>query len=93
VAAPVRSRHYIVPAVAIAALLVGHYQIPLPVVLSDSHGNITHFELVTVPLTARDGAEATANVNGAGGAAIRAPIARGLASATERFLNHVFNTV
>ena len=38
----------------IAGLEVGHYRIPLPVVLSDStHGEITHFELVTVRLAGR----------------------------------------
>lgn len=35
----------------IARLECGHYRIPLPVVLSDStHGDITHFEIVTVRL-------------------------------------------
>jgi L-alanine-DL-glutamate epimerase-like enolase superfamily enzyme len=70
--------------VAIAALDVGHYRIPLPVVLSDStHGEITHFELVTVKLIARDGAEGTGYTYtvGAGGTAIRALIARDLAPA------------
>jgi hypothetical protein len=34
--------------VTVAAIDAGHYRIPLPVVLSDStHGEITHFELVT----------------------------------------------
>ena len=40
------------------SLVAGHYRIPLPTVLSDStHGTITHFELITVRLRARDGAE------------------------------------
>ncbi len=69
---------------AIAALDVGHYRIPLPTVLSDAtHGEITHFELVTVRLRARDGAEGTGYTYtvGAGGAAIRALIAGDLAPA------------
>lgn len=42
----------------IAAVEVDHYRIPLPVVLSDStHGEITHFELVTARVRTGDGAE------------------------------------
>lgn len=66
---------------AIAALEVGLYRIPLPTVLSDStHGDITHFELVTVRLRARDGAEGVGYTYtvGAGGAAIRSLVARDL---------------
>jgi L-alanine-DL-glutamate epimerase-like enolase superfamily enzyme len=59
-----------------------HYRIPLPVVLSDAtHGQITHFELVTVRLAARDGADGlgyTYTVGG-GGDAIRSLVARDLA--------------
>ncbi|HEV8310861.1 MAG TPA: mandelate racemase/muconate lactonizing enzyme family protein [Methylomirabilota bacterium] len=67
---------------ALAAPEVGHYRIPLPRILSDAtHGDITHFELVTVRLRARDGAEGTGYTYtvGAGGAAIRALLARDLA--------------
>ena len=69
---------------AIDGLEVGHYRIPLPVVLSDStHGEIRHFELVTVRLRTRDGAEGVGYTYtvGAGGAAIRALIERDLAPA------------
>ncbi len=69
---------------AIRGLEVGHYRVPLPVVLSDAtHGDITHFELVTVRLRTRDGAEGTGYTYtpGAGGAAIRSLIARDLAPA------------
>ena len=42
----------------IVNLTVGHYCIPLPVVLSDStHGEIAEFELVTVRRRAATGAE------------------------------------
>ena len=42
----------------IAAIDVGCYRVPLPVTLSDStHGDITHFELVTARLRDSDGAE------------------------------------
>ena len=42
----------------IAALDVGCYHVPLPVVLSDStHGDIHHFALVTVRVRDADGAE------------------------------------
>jgi L-alanine-DL-glutamate epimerase-like enolase superfamily enzyme len=61
--------------VTIAAVEVGHYRVPLPVVLSDStHGEITHFELVTACVRAADGAEGVGYTYavGAGGAAIRA---------------------
>jgi L-alanine-DL-glutamate epimerase-like enolase superfamily enzyme len=67
---------------AIAGLEVGHYRIPLPVVLSDStHGDISHFELVTVRLRDRDGVEGVGYTYtvGAGGAAIRALLERDLA--------------
>ena len=52
-----------------------HYRIPLPVTLSDStHGEITHFELITARIRDSDGAEGmgyTVTV-GAGGSAVRA---------------------
>ncbi len=59
----------------IAAVDVGHYRIPLPVVLSDStHGEIAHFELVTARVRTADGAEGLGYTYtvGAGAAAIRA---------------------
>jgi L-alanine-DL-glutamate epimerase-like enolase superfamily enzyme len=64
--------------VTIAAVEVGHYRIPLPVILSDStHGEITHFELVTVRVRTTDGAEGLGYTYtvGAGAAAIRAFLA------------------
>ena len=58
-----------------------HYRIPLPVVLTDStHGQMTHFELVTVRVTDGDGAEGmgwTYTV-GTNGAAVHAILARDL---------------
>jgi L-alanine-DL-glutamate epimerase-like enolase superfamily enzyme len=66
----------------IAALDAGHYRIPLPVVLSDStHGEITHFELITARVRTRDGLEGTGYTYtvGAGGAAIHALLERDLA--------------
>jgi L-alanine-DL-glutamate epimerase-like enolase superfamily enzyme len=62
----------------IAALEIGHYRIPLPVTLSDAtHGEITHFELITARVRARDGADGTGYTFtvGAGGAAVRALLA------------------
>jgi L-alanine-DL-glutamate epimerase-like enolase superfamily enzyme len=58
-----------------------HYVIPLPTVLSDStHGTIRGFELVTVRLSDTDGAMGVGYTYtvGAGGAAVRALIARDL---------------
>jgi L-alanine-DL-glutamate epimerase-like enolase superfamily enzyme len=66
---------------AIASLEADHYQIPLPVVLSDStHGSIPYFELVTVRLRDADGAEGTGYTYtvGMGGDAIRSLIDREL---------------
>jgi L-alanine-DL-glutamate epimerase-like enolase superfamily enzyme len=60
--------------VTIEAVEVGHYRIPLPVVLSDStHGQITHFELVTARVRSADGGEGLGYTYtvGVGGAAIR----------------------
>src|SRR5215467_12815083 len=67
---------------AIDAVAVGHYRIPLPTVLSDAtHGDIAHFELLTARLRAADGAEGLGYTYtvGAGGAAIRALIEQDLA--------------
>jgi L-alanine-DL-glutamate epimerase-like enolase superfamily enzyme len=59
----------------------GHYRIPLPTVLSDStHGEISHFELVTVKITSDtdiEGVGYTYTV-GAGGAAISSLIEQDL---------------
>ncbi|HKI99636.1 MAG TPA: mandelate racemase/muconate lactonizing enzyme family protein [bacterium] len=58
------------------------YRIPLPVTLSDStHGDITHFQLITVRLRDREGAEGLGYTYtvGAGGVAIRELIRRDLA--------------
>lgn len=66
----------------IATLEVDHYRIPLPVVLADAtHGDISHFELITARVRAGDGAEGTGYTYtvGAGGAAIRSLIGRDLA--------------
>ena len=53
---------------------IDHYNIPLPVVLSDStHGDISHFALVTVRITDSDGVEGmgyTYTVGNIGGSAI-----------------------
>ena len=53
---------------------VDHFNIPLPVVLSDStHGDISHFALVTVRITDEDGAEGlgyTYTVGNIGGSAV-----------------------
>ena len=53
---------------------VDHFNIPLPVVLSDStHGDISHFALVTVRLRDRDGVESlgyTYTVGNIGGSAV-----------------------
>ena len=70
----------------LTSLQADHFRIPLPVTLSDStHGEMTHFELVTVRLRDGEGAEGlgyTYSV-GAGGAAIHALIARDLAPLLE----------
>ena len=65
----------------IANLATDLYRIPLPVTLSDStHGEITHFELITVRIRDTDGAEGLGYTYtvGAGGGAIHALIARDL---------------
>jgi L-alanine-DL-glutamate epimerase-like enolase superfamily enzyme len=69
---------------AIVGVQADHFRIPLPQVLSDStHGEITHFELVTARVRAEDGAEGLGYTYtvGAGAAAIRLLIARDLAPA------------
>jgi L-alanine-DL-glutamate epimerase-like enolase superfamily enzyme len=66
----------------LASVQADHFRIALPTVLSDStHGEISHFELVTVRLRDADGAEGlgyTYTVD-AGGGAIHSLIARDLA--------------
>jgi L-alanine-DL-glutamate epimerase-like enolase superfamily enzyme len=66
----------------LASVQADHYRIALPEVLSDStHGDISHFELVTVRLRTADGAEGmgyTYTVD-SGGAAIHSLVARDLA--------------
>src|ERR1700752_4824183 len=62
------------------------YRIALPVPLSDStHGTITHFELITVRLRDRDGAEGVGwtYTTGAGGGAVHALIEQGLRGVLE----------
>jgi L-alanine-DL-glutamate epimerase-like enolase superfamily enzyme len=69
---------------AIAAVEAECYRIPLPETLSDATlPAITHFELVTARIRARDGAEGVGYTYtvGVGGAAIRTLIARDLAPA------------
>jgi L-alanine-DL-glutamate epimerase-like enolase superfamily enzyme len=59
----------------IEGIEIGHYRIPLPVVLSDStHGEMTAFELVTAVITDADGATGLGYTYtvGRGGGAIRA---------------------
>jgi L-alanine-DL-glutamate epimerase-like enolase superfamily enzyme len=61
--------------VTVAGIEVAQYRIPLPVVLSDStHGEIAHFELVTVRLRTDDGSEGLGYTYtvGVGATAIRA---------------------
>ena len=67
---------------AIAAVQADHYRVPLPVAVSDStHGVMAAFELITVRIRDRDGAEGLGYTYtvGAGGAAIHNLIARDLA--------------
>jgi L-alanine-DL-glutamate epimerase-like enolase superfamily enzyme len=69
--------------VVVDSLVASHYRIPLPTPLSDStHGTITHFELIAVRLSARNGAEGLGYTYtvGTGGAAVRAIIERDLMS-------------
>lgn len=59
-----------------------HFRIPLPAVLSDAtHGEITHFELITVRIRDESGEEGLGYTytTGMGGAAIRAHLERDLA--------------
>ena len=63
----------------IQTIRADHYSIPLPVTLSDStHGEITHFELITARVLDGDGAEGLGYTYtvGAGGDAIRSLIER-----------------
>src|SRR5262245_63704515 len=72
---------------AIANVQADHYLIKLPVVLSDStHGQITHFELVTVRLRDAEGHEGAGYTYtvGANGAAVHATIQRDLRSDERR---------
>ena len=66
---------------AIEQITVDHYNIPLPVVLSDStHGDMTHFGLITVRLRDSDGVDGmgyTYTVGNIGGSAV-ASLLRGL---------------
>jgi len=65
----------------IATLRADFYHVPLPVVLTDStHGTMTYFELITVRITDRDGAEGMGYTYtvGAGGGAIHDLIVRDL---------------
>lgn len=58
---------------AIASMKADHFHVPLPVTLSDStHGDMTHFDLVTVRVTDRDGATGLGYTYtvGTGGAAV-----------------------
>ena len=66
----------------IANVQADHYRIPLPETLSDStHGDISHFELVTLRIRDAEGAEGLGYTYtvGAGGAAIHALLDRDLA--------------
>ncbi|MFO1350274.1 MAG: mandelate racemase/muconate lactonizing enzyme family protein [Gammaproteobacteria bacterium] len=67
----------------ITSVQTDHYRIPLPVVLSDStHGDMSHFALVTVRVRSDDGLEGlgyTYTVANTGGAALHAMIERDLA--------------
>jgi L-alanine-DL-glutamate epimerase-like enolase superfamily enzyme len=63
----------------IASLITRCHRVPLPVVLSDStHGDITHFELISVTLRDSDGLEGLGYTYtvGAGGLAVHALIAK-----------------
>jgi L-alanine-DL-glutamate epimerase-like enolase superfamily enzyme len=65
----------------IASLEADHFRIPLPITLSDStHGDITHFELITARLRDAEGAEGLGYTYtvGTGGAAIHALVDRDL---------------
>lgn len=63
----------------IASLTARAHRVPLPVVLSDStHGDITHFELISVEIRDADGVEGLGYTYtvGAGGLAVHALIAK-----------------
>ena len=79
-------RRRVTPMPKIAAVESGCYRVPLPVVLSDStHGEMTHFELVTVRVRDADGAEGLGYTYtvGTGGAAIHVLVERYLAPLLE----------
>jgi len=69
---------------AIESVRVDHYNVPLPVVLSDStHGAISHFGLITVRVTDGEGAEGlgyTYTVGNVGGAAVASLLRNDLAA-------------
>lgn len=71
------------PAMNIERIRVDHFRVPLPVVLSDStHGDMSHFGLVTVRIDCAGGHHGvgyTYCVGDIGGAAIRSLIDRELA--------------
>ena len=71
----------------IAAVETDHYCIPLPTVLSDStHGDMTHFALITVRVRDDEGGNGlgyTYTVGDIGGDAVRSLIARDLAPVLE----------
>ncbi len=67
--------------ITIASISTGFYRIPLPVALTDStHGEMTHFELITVRVVDSDGAEGVGYTYtvGAGGGGIHDMIQRNL---------------
>jgi L-alanine-DL-glutamate epimerase-like enolase superfamily enzyme len=73
--------------VTIARVQTDHYRIALPVTLSDStHGEMTHFELITVRVQDADGAEGTGYTYtvGCNGGAIHNTVARDLTPLLER---------
>lgn len=67
----------------ITSIQTDHYRIPLPTVLSDStHGDISHFALLTARVHTEDGLEGlgyTYTVGNIGGAAVHAVMAHDLA--------------
>ena len=71
-------------------IAVDHFKVPLPLALSDStHGEITHFGLVTVRLTdaqGREGLGYTYTVNNIGAAAVSTLIEQDLSPGIIIFL-------
>ncbi len=77
-----------------------HFRIPLPTVLSDAtHGEITHFELITVRVRADSGVEGLGYTytTGTGGAAIHALVVRDLTpillQADPRRIDHLWENM